>query len=330
MRAAVVVDGQVMRMRLIAGSVMKKEKLIAWFRIMRLQFYPMTFIAYGLGAAIAASKSPAFNYRLFVLGYLYLFLLEWCTILANELFDLPTDRINENAGRFNGGSRVLVEGRLESAEVRKALAIGLLVLGGLGLWLVIACNASSRTWVILMLTAGLVMGLGYTVPPLKFCHRGLGELVVGITHSPYVILCGYVFQTGSSTDPIPWLSSIPLFFAVLGAITLAGIPDHQADKAVSKKTLSVLFGQRPAALLSGLFATVAVVTGIGIWRLIFAHEFLGLLMLVIIAHWIILIIAISRLVKSAGRVGRIEGVMQLALSYIVWFGAIPLTIYLGA
>lgn len=309
---------------------MKKDKLIAWLRIMRLQFYPMTLIAYGLGTAIAASKGPTFSLGLFVLGYLYLFLLELCTILANELFDLPTDRINKNASLFTGGSRVLVEERLAPAEVKNALAIGLVLVAGLGLWLMMACNPPSRIGVTLLLTGGILMGLGYTVPPVKFCHRGLGELVVGITHSPYVILCGYVFQAGSWTDPIPWLSSVPLFFAVLGAITLAGIPDHQADKTVSKKTWSVILGQRPAALLSGLLATLAAISGIALWRLTFPHETLGLLMIVAVGHWMILITAISRTVRSAGYDGRIDVVMQLALSYIIWFGAIPLTIYLRA
>ena len=226
---------------------------------------------------------------------------------------------------FNGSSRVLVEGRLEPAEVKRALAIGLLLLAGLGVWLATACNPHSRIWVVLMITGGLFMGLGYTVPPLKFCHRGWG---VGITHSPYVILFGCVIQIGSWTDPVPWLSSIPLFFAVLNAITLAGIPDHQADEAVSKKTLSVLLGQRPAALLAGLFATRAVITGILIWHHTLAHGTLGLLMFVTVVHCIILMTAIFRLVKSAGLVGRIDKAMQLALWYIVCFGAIPLTIYL--
>jgi len=307
---------------------MKKGKLTAWLRIMRLQFYPMTLIAYGLGAAIAASRSPAFGFGVFVLGYAYLFLVELCTILANELFDFPSDRINKNASPFNGGSRVLVEGRLTPGEVKKALYAGLFLLIGLGLWLVMACHPSTRVWVILLLTGCLLMGLGYTVPPLKFCHRGLGELVVGITHSPYVILCGFVFQTGSWTEPVPWLSSIPLFFAVLAAITLSGIPDHQADKAVSKKTLSVLLGQRAAALLSGLFATIAAITGIAMWRLSFQHDKLGLLMLVAVGHGIILVIAVLRLSKIAGNAGRIDRVMQLALSYIIWFGAVPLTVYL--
>jgi 1,4-dihydroxy-2-naphthoate octaprenyltransferase len=309
---------------------MNKGKLIAWLRIMRLQFYPMTLIAYGLGAAIAASRSSAFSIKLFVLGYLYLFVLELCTIFANELFDLPTDRINENASPFNGGSRVLVEGKLELAEVKKAFSIGLLLVAGLGLWLVIGCNPASRIWVALMVTGGLLMGLGYSVPPLKFCHRGLGEFVVGITHSPYVILFGYLIQMGFWTDRVPWLSSIPLFFAVLSAITLAGIPDHQADETVSKKTLSVLLGQRRAAKLAGLFASLAVITGILIWRPTLTHETLGLLICVTVVHCIILITAISRLVKSTGLVGRIDGTMRLALSYIVWFGALPLTMYLLA
>ena len=66
---------------------MIKEKLSSWLRIMRLQFYPMTFIAYSLGAAMAADKGLSFSLYLYLLGYAYLFLLELCTILANELHD---------------------------------------------------------------------------------------------------------------------------------------------------------------------------------------------------------------------------------------------------
>jgi 1,4-dihydroxy-2-naphthoate octaprenyltransferase len=286
----------------------------------------MTFMAYGLGAAMGASKEGRFTLIIFVLGYGYLFLLEMCTILANELFDLPTDRINRNASPFNGGSRVLVEGGLKPAEVKRALAALLILLAGLGLWLVMACHPALRTVVLLLLAGGLLMGLGYTVPPLRFCHRGLGELVVGITHSPYVILFGYLFQAGSWTDLHPWLSSIPLFLAVLAAITLSGIPDHDADKAVSKKTLSVLLGQRPTALLSCLFAALAIIAGMSIWGPKMAHETLGLLMVITTVHWILLMIAVTPLATSTEPVGRIDGVMQLALSYIIWFGVIPLTI----
>jgi hypothetical protein len=85
----------------------------------------------------------------------------------------------------------------------------------------------------------------------------------------------------------------------------------------------------PMTLIAySLGAAIAVITAIVIWRQTLVHETLGLLMVVTVAHCIILITGISRLVKSAGLVGRIDGTMQLALSYIVWFGAIALTIHL--
>lgn len=76
----------------------------------------MTFIAYSLWEAISTSttQGPVLSTSQYWSGYAFLFLIELCTILANELYDLATDRINANANPFNGGSRVLVEGRLMS------------------------------------------------------------------------------------------------------------------------------------------------------------------------------------------------------------------------
>ena len=302
---------------------MVPQRMTPWLRIMRLQFYPMTFLAYSVGAAAATVRGAGFSVGGYLLGYLFLFLLELCTILANELYDLPTDRINLNASPFNGGSRVLVEGKLQPGQVRKAMVIAICLVAGSGLLLVSMCKPSSRLWVLVLLTAGIFMGLGYTVPPIKFCHRGFGELVVGLTHSPYVIICGFVFQGGSLTDPVPWLLSVPLFFAVVSAITLSGIPDHKADKAVAKRTFSVIFGRPKACLLAIVFAVLALLTALP------AYHFEGLgreksLILIAIPHCILLVGAIIALMRSTNYDRRINGIMQLALSYIIWFGIIPL------
>lgn len=307
---------------------MRKEKLGPWLKIMRLQFYPMSFVAYSLGAAIAGAKGLGFTSNTYLLGYAYLFLLELCAVLSNELWDLPTDRINRNASPFNGGSRVLVEGRLTPEEVRAFLRRVLCLLVGSGIWLLFVCDASSRTRVIVVLIAGAFMGLGYTAPPLKFCYRGLGELVVGLTHAPYVTLCGFVFQSGSWADPSPWIMSAPLFFAVLSAITLAGVPDQHADKRAFKKTLSVVFGEQTACLLAVVFATLAVVIGTLVWRFQVIRGSGGLLVVIATPHWALLLIAIFVLVKSGSYDRRIDGIMQIALSYILWFGMIPLVTFL--
>src|SRR5690606_28479854 len=105
--------------------------------------------------------------------------------------------------------------------------------------------------------------LGYTIPPLKLSYRGLGELDVGITHSFGVILCGYHFQGGNLHDPFPWLLSIPLFLAILPSIILSGIPDYEADKAASKKTLAVRLGRKSAVVLAMVFVVFSALTAAG-------------------------------------------------------------------
>jgi 1,4-dihydroxy-2-naphthoate octaprenyltransferase len=155
----------------------------------------------------------------------------------------------------------------------------------------------------------------------------MGELVVGITHSPYVILCGFIFQAGSLGDPRPWMISIPLFFAVLAAITLAGIPDYRADETVGKKTLSVIFGQKSACLLAMVFATVAVAMAELVLQFMALERWGYVLVMLAIPHWIVLTICIGRFIKSGHYDRKINGIMQLALTYVIWFAIVPLIGY---
>jgi 4-hydroxybenzoate polyprenyltransferase len=74
--------------------------LFAWLQALRLQFYPMTLIAYAVGALAAAQQTQAFDSGRFWLGYAALFFLEVATVLANDFFDYESDRQNPNAGPF--------------------------------------------------------------------------------------------------------------------------------------------------------------------------------------------------------------------------------------
>src|SRR5262249_20601131 len=169
-----------------------------------------------------------------------------------------SDVRNRHFGPFTGGSRVLVDGSVSFAGMQLAvvLALGAFVAMSVALAAVVSPLPS-----LLILASLGVLAIGYTVPPLRFCWRGLGELDVGVTHSLGVILCGYAFQGGAWTNAWPWLIAIPLFFAILPAITLSGIPDHAADRAVGKGTIAVRLGPRVAVRLAqattGLAAAMA-------------------------------------------------------------------------
>lgn len=299
-------------------------EMAAWLRIVRIQFYPMTWVAYSLGAVAARGATGRFDLAAYGLGYLVLFLIELATILCNEYYDYPSDKVNHNASPFNGGSRVLVEGGLGFAQVKTAIFIVVLSIVPLGYLLARIAVSGSMLPILLSIAAGIFLGLGYTVPPLKFSHRGLGEFVVGLTHSAYVILCGYIFQGGTWSSPLPWIQSVPLFFATLAAISLAGIPDRAADAAVSKRTFAVLVGSRWAAIISMCSVTAAAVSAVMFWYLGPAGSYSGVGILLVVPHGLILGIAVFRLITSSNYDRRIDRIMQLALSYIVWFGVLPL------
>ena len=305
------------------------DKLQSWVKIARLPFYPMTWIAYSLGAAAAAKAHPPFVLRVYLLGYLALFVLEFATILANEYFDYETDRRNQNGGPFTGGTRILVEGKLAFPEVRTAIALSLALLAGAGFLLAVMAERSSPLTIGAMLLLGVLLGLGYTAPPLKLSYRGLGEMTVGLTHSFYVIVCGYVFQGGSWSDALPWLLSVPLFFAVLAANTLAGIPDRLADQQTSKNSFAVLCGPRNAGILAACFIVASWAAWAALWqRGTIRHA--GGAMAILLAHGLIFLWALSRFIRSENYDRRIDGLMALALSYITWFGLIPLLTLIGS
>ena len=302
----------------------KGSKAFAWMKVVRIQFYPMAWITYSLGAACAAMIYGMFHLTPYIAGLLCIALLELCTVLVNEYFDYDADRLNQNASPFTGGSRMLVEGRLSFKQVKSAIIVvlGLLIMST-SLLVQSAPNVGSE-WIVGILLLGLFLGVGYTAPPMKFCYRGIGEIVVAFTHSPYVLLSGFFFQVGTLKVSVPWLLNIPLFFAVHAAITLSALPDYSADMAVSKKSIAVLFGPHVAAILAAFSVAIAVVS---VAIIVFHTLPVGwgiLLLASAVPHALILSVAIARVIKRRRFDCRLDGVMQLALFYILWFGLIPL------
>ncbi len=237
----------------------RAQRLLAWLAALRLQFYPMTWIAYTVGALAAGAGQPLVMAP-YLLGYLALFFLEAATVFLNEWFDFDSDQRNQNAGPFTGGSRVLVDGRLDRAAMRKGIGLALLAAAAALAALIAAVPAGSVLSVAWLYAVFAAFALFYTVPPIKLSHRGLGELDVVLTHSIGAILAGYVAQGGGWSHSVPWLLALPLGMAVLPSILLAGCPDRAADQAAAKRTLVVLLGKRRTARLAMAAALAAPAT----------------------------------------------------------------------
>lgn len=313
--------------KLQQGRITLKDKILqkigAWFKAIRIQFYFMTWIAYTVGALAVYPSNGVFRNPLFWLGYICLFFLEVATVLINEMVDFQSDQNNRFYSTFTGGSRVIVERMLSHHEVKVGITVAIilfLAFSGLLLFIKPAIMSSALS----VLGLGMILAIGYTAAPLKLCYRGLGELDVAVTHSIGVILCGYVFLGGALNDPLPWILSVPLLLAIVPAITLSGIPDMEADTTASKRTLAVRLGQQGALILALIFTLLSLSTAL-IWQILnLANSAFAGVAYLIIPHGGLLAWMLLKRIESNKPPGRIDGLMTTSLMYVLWFGLIPL------
>jgi putative NADPH-quinone reductase/1,4-dihydroxy-2-naphthoate octaprenyltransferase len=300
-----------------------RRQVGTWLAAMRLQFYPMAWLAYLMGALAAWQAGRPVQGGAFWLGLLCLVSLEAATVFANDYFDRPSDSINRQHGPFTGGSRMLVDGRLSPARMRLGIAVALGVFALAGLALV-----SLTPWVMLpFLLGNAVLALGYTVPPLKLCWRGLGEIDVALTHSFAVLLCGSLAQGAPFTAAFPWLIGLPLYCSVLPAIILSGLPDYAADRAAGKRSLAVARGPQNAALIAAVAALLAALTS-PCWVVAFGTPALFPILLLVLPGATLLLKRIAQY-RAAGAVPRrIDRLMVLSLSFSLLFVGAPLVLLL--
>ena len=302
------------------------ETIRAWLRLARLQFQPMYVVNYSIGAAAAYSTYQRFDISVYMLGLLLISLGVICAAVTNDYYDYPTDRLNRKRGVFNAGSGVLVDGKLGFKEVKTGIIVllGLILVFGVLLITVVTETAVSAPLLLCFGLLGITVLLGYSVPPLKFSYKGLGEVTMSFMSGPYPVLLGYLIQTGTWTDPLPWLVSIPLFLATLTAGALGSLPDYHADRQVSRKRFAVLFGPRLTAIVSlGLIALTAL-SGILLWYFRILTGPGSIVIFVVSPYSLILSKGVLTLLQTGDYERNIEGIFQLAIFNILLLGLIPL------
>jgi len=184
-------------------------------------------------------------------------------------------------------------------------------------------SATAFPHVVLMVSILFLIAVSYTAPPLKFSYHGWGEVVVGFTHSFAVILCGFVFQGGSMGTVFPWLLGVPLFLSILPAIIMGGVPDFTADKQAGKRTLVVRLGRKKAAYLASFFVSLSIVSALLLSESARLQEIYGDMIYIAALHAIWLLVLLFRFARAERKPDRIDSILVVALSYIMWFALAP-------
>jgi len=160
---------------------------------------------------------------------------------------------------FTGGARLIQNGHVSEQnthDLAKALIIVLIPCG-----LVLAVKIGGG--LVVLGLVGLLLGWGYSAPPLALMKRGLGELTVALSWGLVVVGADYVQRGQFFVIPAAVAASFALL--VGNILVINGFPDARSDAQVGKHTLVVRLGARGAAwayLVFALFAHAWLLAGV--------------------------------------------------------------------
>lgn len=222
----------------------------------RFPFLAAGFLLYLTGALFAVRTGTPFSLLPFLAGYLVCGSAHLSVSYSNDYFDRHTDDPSRRTA-FSGGSGILVE-HPGLAPAALACAV-LLTIISLTTTIILIALWDYPLFALLFVGTGLFLGWAYSMPPLRFVDRGLGELSTMAAFGFFLPCSGYIFMV-RSLDPAVLPLAIPLLFLGLFFIVSVELPDAENDRHTGKRTLVVRFGPR-AALAFGTAAAFLTSAG---------------------------------------------------------------------
>ncbi|MGC8543176.1 MAG: prenyltransferase [Vulcanisaeta sp.] len=210
-----------------------------------ISFSPTTltsaFSSVTLGTALAWYLNNRFNPIIYIITLAALLLAQAGVNLVHDYYDyLSGVDVLYRAGGFAHRPNPIIDLGLRPSSVITVgyLFLTIAFLAGVYLFIIIG-------WPVLALALiGLLIGLGYSVPPLKFHYRGYGELLAAVAMGPLVTWGSYIVQTGIYTNLAPLIVGIPNGIFTLLILLGSGALEIDACRRVGKITLVLLVGLR--------------------------------------------------------------------------------------
>ena len=220
----------------------------AWVALSRPPFHTVGVFPFVLGTLLAWRFDNVFNLPLFILGTLAVVFIMLATYYGGEYADVMEDRISASMDRnaFSGGTQVVIKNLLprHHAHIASYVALGLTVITGL----IIQFKYDTGALTIPLGIIGILSGFFYSMMPIRWVTRGLGEIIIGFAYGWLPVAVAYYLQTGRIHSVIHYMS-IPIACTVFNIILINEFPDHPADVIAKKSNLVVRFGKDKSAVL---------------------------------------------------------------------------------
>lgn len=216
-------------------------------------------------AGIVALDDGVFEASAFLLALIGTLFLQSAANLINEYADhrRGADRLKQ------AGQGMIIKHKILEPAIVCAGAI-LTTLAGCLIGLYLLAHSGPLLWLIGI--GGVVVAITYTAGPFPLAYNGLGEIAVAIFMGPAIIVGAYYVMSPAVTDARLvqlCLISLPVAFMVSAILHANNIRDMDADRAVNKRTLAVIFGIRFARaefmlLVIGAYVSQAFLVAAGL------------------------------------------------------------------
>jgi 1,4-dihydroxy-2-naphthoate octaprenyltransferase len=214
-----------------------------WLLITRASVFPVTLTSGAIGGFLAAGR-PDTHWGYFAMALFCLLLAHAATNMIADYLAVESGTSAEEYAQTHFAPHPIYAGLITKAGLLIAIAVAFL----LGL-VVLNYLTEARGWpVAAFALLGGMVSLGYVTSPLRFKHRGLGEVGVGLVWGPLMI-AGTFFVTTGGLEPWVLVASLPYSLLVTAVFIGKNIDTIEVDARQGAQTVPLVLGVERALLL---------------------------------------------------------------------------------
>lgn len=225
------------------------KRITYWIEAMRLRTLPVS-VAGVLTAIALAEMRGAINWLPAILCLIFAILAQIASNFANEYYDFKAGL--DKPGR-EGPRRGVTEGDITPQAMRNATFTTLAIACAIGCSLI----AFAGWWLIIVGALIAVGVVAYSTGPYPLSHHGLGEVAVILFFGLIPVNFTYYLITGCWNDEALY-ASIAIGLMGSNVLIVNNYRDADADAAVGKHTLAVIWGRRVCLWLYAFNGVIAV------------------------------------------------------------------------
>ncbi len=206
----------------------------------------LTSYAAIIGALFSVEKNgyQNVNWIYFVIAWIGVLIAHATNNMMNDLFDVLQGIDTVDYVRAQYAPHPLLQGFVS----KRAQVIMIFIFLTINATIALFFAWTIHWYVLIFALAGLFFSIGYVAPPLKFKHRGLGELSNTIVWGPLMIGGVYYVMTGTYSWDI-FLASWPYGMLVGMMLVAKHLDKYQEDKEKGIHTLPVIIGDQASRIV---------------------------------------------------------------------------------